>query len=158
MRRSVRARIVHRVAHSFARSPGHLLVTGPFFWSTELEAHDVGISRQTLVPVSLAARMLYQRVHGAVPPQPHLAERLNGLAYRLARLGCLYSLEGKRSSPRRLSPDEIAGAYFRHGATELHFLDARPPLAAIGVTRECIEAAARVLLAGEEEEEEATRP
>ena len=117
----------------------------------------MGISRQALVPVPLAARMLYECVYGAMPPELHLAERLNGLAYRLARTGGVYALEGTRSSPRRLSPEDVADGYFRHGAKELHFLDERKPLRAIGVTRECIEAAARVLLAGEEQEEEATR-
>jgi hypothetical protein len=118
----------------------------------------VVISRQALVPVPLAARMLYQRVHGVMPPDLHLADRLNGLAYRLARLGGVYALDGKRSSPRRLSAGEVAGGYFRYGAKELHFLDGRTPLRAIGVTQACIEAAARVLLAGEQAEEEATRP
>jgi hypothetical protein len=117
----------------------------------------VGISRQALVPVPLAARMLYQRVHGALPPDLHLADRLNGLAYRLARRCGVYAMDGTRSSPRWLSPEEVALGYFRYGAKELHFLDERTPLRAIGVTRECIEAAARVLLAGEAEEEEATR-
>ena len=118
----------------------------------------MGISRRDLVSVELAARMLYQRVHGVLPPELHLAERLNGLAYRLARLGGVYAVDGKRSAPRRLSREEVAGGYFRHGARELHFLDGRAPLAAIGVTQECIEAAARALLAGEQQEEEATRP
>lgn len=90
--------------------------------------------------------MLYQRVHGALPPEPHLADRLNGLAYRLACLGGLYAIGGKHSAPRRLSREEVARGYFRNGARELHFLDERAPILQIGVTQESIERAARALL------------
>ena len=41
----------------------------------------IGIAKLELVPVALAARMLYQRAYGMPPPEPHLADRLNGLAY-----------------------------------------------------------------------------
>lgn len=116
------------------------------------------MSRHELIPIALAARILYQRVHGALLPEPHLAERLNGLAYRLARLGGVYSLGGKHSTPRRVSPSEVAKGYFRYGAKELHFLNGRAPLAAIAVTEQCIEAAARAMAADAESEEKATQP
>ena len=90
--------------------------------------------------------MVYQRVHGALPPELHLADRLNGLAYRLARLGGVYAIEGKRSAPRRLTREEVACGYFRHGATELHFLDERKPILQMGVTQESIERAVSALL------------
>jgi hypothetical protein len=99
------------------------------------------ISKQDLIAVPLAARMLYQRAYGALPPEPHLAERLNGLAYRLARIGAVYAIEPGKDAPRRLSRREIACGHFRHGGKELHFLDERAPIVDIGVTRQCLEKA-----------------
>jgi len=110
----------------------------------------VGLSRHELIPIAHAARILYERLHGALPPALHLAERLNGLAYRLAQLGSVYALGGKRSTPRLVSPSDIAKGYFRYGAKELHFLDGRAPLVAIAVPEGCIEVAARAIVAGDE--------
>ena len=75
------------------------------------------------------------------PPEPHLADRLNGLAYSLARLGSLYAIEEGRSAPRRLWREELACGYFRDGGRELHFLDERSPILNMGVTRESIDSA-----------------
>jgi hypothetical protein len=97
--------------------------------------------------MQLAARMLYQRAYGDAPPEAHLDERLNGLAYVLARSGGMYAMEEGRKSPRRVSRDEMASGHFRHGARELHFLDERAPLAHIGVTPACIAKAVEALLA-----------
>ena len=94
-----------------------------------------------LVPVALAARMVYQRAYGMPPPEPHLADRLNGLAYGLARRGGLYAIEEGKSAPRRLWREELAGAYFRHGGKELHFLDERAPILHIAVGRDSIDSA-----------------
>jgi len=101
------------------------------------------IAKQDLIALPLAARMLYQRVYGALPPQTHLAERLNGLAYRLARTGDVYAIEPGKDAPRRLSRREIAAGHFRNGGKELHFTDERGPIVHIGVTRRCIEKAAK---------------
>lgn len=108
------------------------------------------MSRHELIPIAHAARILYQRLHGVLPPELHLAERLNGLAYRLAQLGSVYALGGKRSTPRLVSPSVIAKGYFRYGAKELHFLDGRAPLATLAVPEQCIDAAARAIAAGDE--------
>ena len=101
----------------------------------------MGASKLDLVPVALAATMVYQRAYGMPPPEPHLADRLNGLAYGLARLGSLYAIEQGRSAPRRLWREELAGAYFRHGGRELHFLDERAPILHIAVNRDSIDSA-----------------
>jgi hypothetical protein len=106
----------------------------------------VGISKHELIPVPLAARIVYQRAYGEAPPQAHLSERLNGLAYRLASHGRVYAIAAKGAPPRRLSREEIAAGHFRHGGRELHFLDERAPLLHIGVTQECIEKAVKALL------------
>jgi hypothetical protein len=103
------------------------------------------ISKHDLIPVPLAARMVYQRAYGASPPEAHLEERLNGLAYRLASAGGVYAMEGPKSGPRRLSPGEIASGHFRNGGQELHFLDERAPIRHLGVTQECIEQAVRAI-------------
>lgn len=92
-----------------------------------------------LAPVALAVRIVYERAYGAEPPQAHLAERLNGLAYCLASLGPLYALESPEAAPRALSAAELAWGHFRNGGGELHFLDERAPILHIGVTRDCIE-------------------
>jgi hypothetical protein len=106
----------------------------------------VGISKHDLVPVPLAARMVYQRAYGASPPEVHLADRLNGLAYFLASLCRMYAIHSRRSAPRRLSRDEIACGHFRNGGKEFHFLDERAPVLHIGVTQECIEKAVNALV------------
>jgi hypothetical protein len=105
----------------------------------------VRISKQDLIPVPLAARMVYQRAYGATPPETHLADRLNGLAYYLASAGGVYAVEEGRAAPRRLSSDEIASGHFRNGGKELHFLDERSPIVNMGVTQECIEQAVRAI-------------
>ena len=105
----------------------------------------VRITKHDLVPVPLAARIVYQRAYGVPPPEAHLDERLNGLAYRLANAGGVYALEGSKAGPRRLSPNEIASGHFRYGGKELHFLDERAPVLHIGVTKECIEKAIRAI-------------
>jgi hypothetical protein len=103
------------------------------------------ISMQDLVPVPLAARIVYQRAYGAAPPAAHLSDRLNGLAYWLASAGGMYAVEGGKAVPRRLSSDEIGSGHFRNGGKELHFLDQRAPILHLGVTQECIEKAIRAI-------------
>lgn len=99
-----------------------------------------------LVPMPLAARMVYERAYGSEPPERHLAERLNGLAYCLASLGPLYALESPEAAPRALSSSELAWGHFRNGGGELHFLDERAPILHVGVTRDCIERAIAALV------------
>jgi hypothetical protein len=101
----------------------------------------IGAAKLDLVPVALAARMVYQRAYGMPPPELHLADRLNGLAYSLARLGSLYAIEEGRSAPRRLWREELARGYFRHGGAELHFLDGRAPILHVAVNRDSIDSA-----------------
>jgi len=105
----------------------------------------VRITKHDLIPVPLAARIVYQRAYGAAPPEAHLEDRLNGLAYRLASAGGVYAIEAGKAGPRRLSPNEIASGHFRNGGKELHFLDERAPVLHIGVTQECIEQAIRAI-------------
>jgi hypothetical protein len=104
------------------------------------------ISKHDLVPVPLAARMVYERAYGASPPAAHLTDRLNGLAYWLARLGTMYAMDEGNCAPRRLSPRDLSSGHFRHGGGELHFLDDRSPITDIAVTQDCIEKAVNALL------------
>jgi hypothetical protein len=99
-----------------------------------------------LIPVALAARMVYQRAYGVSPPDAHLMERLNGLAYRLASLGGVYALDARRGSCRRLRSRELACGHFRNGGSELHFLNERAPILQLGVTKQCIEKVVDALL------------
>jgi hypothetical protein len=121
-------------------------LTGHFFWRLR-KGKKVGISKHELIPVALAARIVYQRAYGAAPPEAHLNDRLNGLAYCLASRGRVYAIADRGSPPRRLSRDEIASGHFRNGGKELHFLDERAPLLHIGVTQDCIEKAVKALQA-----------
>ncbi len=99
--------------------------------------------------MALAARAVYEQAYGAALPDPHLLDRLNGLAYCLARFGRVYAIDERRATPRRLSAEEIACGHFRHGGKELHFLDQRAPIRHLAVTRECIDRAVKGLLARE---------
>jgi hypothetical protein len=112
---------------------------------TRKKTTTVGISKHDLIPVPLAARIVYQRAYGAGPPEAHLSDRLNGLAYCLASVGGVYAIEEDKTKPRPLSSDEIACGHFRNGGKELHFLDQRAPVLHLGVTRECIEKAVRAI-------------
>jgi hypothetical protein len=105
---------------------------------------NTSISKHDLVPVPLAARIVYERAYGAPPPVAHLDHRLDGLAYRLASVGPLYAA---LEEPRRLSRQEIATGLFRKGGKEFHFLDERAPILHLGVTQECIERTAAALRA-----------
>ena len=104
------------------------------------------ISKQDLVSLPFAARTVYQRAYGAAPPDAHLDERLNGLAYRLAQWGGVYAMDERMSTPRRLSREELANGHFRHGGKELHFLDERAPILEVAVTRDCMDKAVTVLM------------
>ena len=84
---------------------------------------------------------------GVQLPAEHLSDRLNALAYSLSTMATLYSLEGP--SMRVLSSEELAAGLFRNGAEEFHFIDSRPPVRRIGVTRHDIEKTAQGLLATE---------
>ena len=103
------------------------------------------ISRIDLVPLPFAARMVYLLAYGVQLPAEHLSDRLNAMAYSLSRMATLYSLEGP--STRALSAQELAAGLFRNGAEEFHFIDSRPPVRQIGVTRDDIEKTAEALLA-----------
>ena len=99
--------------------------------------------------MALAARAVYEQAFGAALPDAHLLDRLNGLAYCLARFGRVYAIDQRRPTPRRLSSEEIACGHFRHGGRELHFLDERAPILHLAVTPECIDKAVKGLLARE---------
>jgi hypothetical protein len=106
---------------------------------------DFRVWQLDLVPVPLAARMVHLRAYGMPPPEPHIAEHLDSLAYGLAREGMLYAMAGGEAAPRPLAREELACGYFRHGGKELHFLDERAPILEVAVTRESIERAAEAL-------------
>jgi hypothetical protein len=103
------------------------------------------ISRIDLVPLPFAARMVYLLAYGVQLPAEHLSDRLNAMAYSLSTMATLYSLEGP--SMRALSSEELSAGLFRNGAEEFHFIDSRPPVRQIGVTRHDIEKTAQGLLA-----------
>jgi hypothetical protein len=93
------------------------------------------------VALAARARAVYEQAFGAALPDAHLLDRLNGLAYCLARFGRVYAIDERRPTPRRLSSEEIACGHFRLGGRELHFLDGRAPILQLAVTPECIDKA-----------------
>jgi len=90
-------------------SPANLLLVGPFFCVVR------DLTKHEFIPVALAARAVYEQAFGAALPDAHLLDRLNGLAYCLARFGRVYAIDERRPTPRRLSSEEIACGHFRHG-------------------------------------------
>jgi hypothetical protein len=98
---------------------------------------------QDLIPLALAVRIVYLQTRG-MRPTAHVSERLNAMAYSLAEAGGVYAIEGHYRLARRLSREELAAAVFRHGATEIHFLDDRPTLTNIAVKRKSLEKAIKV--------------
>jgi hypothetical protein len=100
--------------------------------------------RQDLIPLALAVRIVYLQTRGK-GPAAHVLERMNALAYRLAEIGAVYAVEGPYRLARPLSREELAAAVFRRGATELHFLDERPMLTSIAVTRESVKKTIKVI-------------
>lgn len=104
---------------------------------------EADITQHDLVPLPFAARVVYLLAHGMPLPEEHLLERLNGLAYSLAGETTLYAVDG--AEVRALPKEELAGGLFRNGAAEFHFIDERPPIQHLGVTRDGVEkTAARV--------------
>jgi hypothetical protein len=101
-----------------------------------------------LIPLAIAVRILYAHFHGTERPVAHVLERLNALAYSLADVGGTYAIEGEYRLARRLSREELASGVFRHGATELHFLDERPMLTRIAVSRDTVERTIQELALG----------
>jgi hypothetical protein len=99
---------------------------------------------QDLIPLALAVRIVYLQMRGK-GPAAHVLERLNAVAYSLAAAGAMYAIEGPYRLARRLSREELAAAVFRRGATEIHFLDERPVLTKIAVTRESVEKTIKVI-------------
>ena len=97
-----------------------------------------------LVPLPSAAELLYLLVHGAPPPEAHLVERLNGLAYTLADETALFAVDGDGVRP--IPKDGLVGGFFCQGAQELQFLDERPPVRDIRVTRDGVERTAARLI------------
>jgi hypothetical protein len=100
--------------------------------------------RQDLMPLTLAVRIVYLQSRDS-RPAAHVTERLNAVAYSLAEVGALYAIEGRYRLARRLSREELAAGIFRHGATELHFLDDRPMLTNIAVSRESVQKTIKVI-------------
>jgi hypothetical protein len=106
----------------------------------------VGRTRLDLIPVALAARSLYERAYGTSPPDAHLLERLNGLAYRLASFGPVYAMDDRRSTSRVITDAELAAGHFTNGATELRFVDGRAPILRLAVPEHSIAKAVEALL------------
>ena len=107
----------------------------------EDSAHD-------LVPLSLAARTLYQRVYEELhrrTGQACGAEQLNGIAYTIGALLPLFTHGKEPDSIRRLSDDETRKGLFRDGASTLIFLDGRPAIGRLAVSASGVERVARML-------------
>ena len=98
---------------------------------------EAQITHHDLVPLPFAARVVYLLAHGLPLPEEHLMERLNGLAYSLAGETTLYAVDGEQV--RALRKAELADGLFRNGAAEFQFIDERPPIQHIGVTRDGVE-------------------
>jgi hypothetical protein len=103
---------------------------------------SINNSQHNFVPLALAARLVYLEAYDFAPGA-HLSNRLNNLADALARSGTMYAVEDGKL--RAISGEELSAGLFRHGAAELHFLDERPPLTRLLVTKESVDATVKSL-------------
>lgn len=111
------------------------------------EPSAAGAPLQDLVPLSVAARRIFQQVylplhHPQSGPGP---DQLNGLANMICGLAPVYALDDQRRHARQLTPDDLSGGLFRGGARELLFLDGRESIRNLAVSGAEVERAARVL-------------
>jgi hypothetical protein len=89
-----------------------------------------------LVLLHIAVRMVYAAVyHRSDKPEAVTHERLSGIAQCMAALVPLYSGVSTHTVARRLSQEDLAGAMVRRGGKEIHFLDGRPALLTVSVSR-----------------------
>jgi hypothetical protein len=71
----------------------------------------------------------------------------DGLACTVSVLAPIFVLDGG-AWPRRLSELELDKALFRNGGAEMYFVDGRPPIANLAVTRADIAEVIRILKGG----------
>jgi hypothetical protein len=102
--------------------------------------------RHELMPLELAVRTIQRRAYPERSLTAFLDEQLNGLAYAVAALVPLYDTTDTEKA-RAITRDELKHGYFRRGGKELHFLDNRPPLAALAVTASGVETVVRSIVA-----------
>ena len=85
-----------------------------------------------LIPLPLAARVVYARVYAKTTPcrdGSFLLERMDGVAAAMSSMARLYTYDPARpDATRPLSQDELRGGLFRNGGREVHFHDGRQPL------------------------------
>jgi hypothetical protein len=93
---------------------------------------DAAELRHELIPLSLATRVVSERVYGdGSIPDP---SRLLGIAHAMAALVPLYAYSIDGESVRRLADEELLAGHFRFDGRELHFLNGRSPIGNIAVT------------------------
>jgi hypothetical protein len=111
------------------------------------ERNAEAASPQELVPLNVAARLVFQKVYLPFhhPQAGPGADQLNGVASALCGLAPVYVLGERGGAPRKLSADDLSGGLFRGGARELLFLDGRESIRNLAVSAAGLERAARAL-------------
>lgn len=93
-----------------------------------------GSAEIELVPIPLAAQLVYDRVHGGASTT--LSEE--SLA-RVATLISVFTTLYLRTNGRALSPEEVAGGAFTGSGWHIVFADGRASLEDLAVTRDSVE-------------------
>ncbi len=103
----------------------------------------------SLIPVTLAAQLVWARVYQGCPPALENELLLNAIASNLMVHGRIFEYQEDPSrGVRRLCRSEIEGGAFCGGGRELHFSDGRPPRRYLAVPTEAVPKTIEALTAG----------
>jgi hypothetical protein len=106
-------------------------------------------SSDTMVPLTRALEEIAAHVYAPGEAQAPMVrtDLFDGLACTVSVLAAMFVLDGG-ASPRRLAEQELDKALFRNGGAEMYFVDGRPPIVNLAVTREGIAKVIRILRGG----------
>jgi hypothetical protein len=114
-------------------------------------------STGSLVPLHMAARMVYAAVYQA-RKNAASHERLGGLAQAIVALIPIYTIACGETEPRRIPEAQLAGGVIKLGGKEVQFTDGRPAITGVLVTRTGIDHVIKLLSTVPNEEEMPVEP
>jgi CRISPR-associated Cas5-like protein len=97
------------------------------------------------VPLHTAARIVYTAVYYRRTYDVPTPERLAGMAHVIIGIVPVYTIPKDHAQPRHLATGELSGGIVRLGGIELHFVDGRPSITALFVSRKGIDHAIKLL-------------
>jgi hypothetical protein len=94
-------------------------------------------AQDELVPLDVAVLEVYKAIYEARERSVPTPERLSGLAHGILTLISVYSATAGTDA-RLVTEAELTGALVRRSGKELHYVDGRPPVRDLAVTRTSI--------------------